>query len=207
MEPTIVFSLMTICANFALVFVTWMYVRQVKKSVKVMEAHVKVTRDMLKASNTPKVVMFLVLRRDVELLLRVENVGTGYASDIKFTGDLSFQVPGREPLEEIEPFKSGISYLGPGYRVDTSLFAVGDVTVPKHIFDITISYKDTVNIQYDSQPFRFGDWDDASKSTKNIETVDDEIVSRLEGIWVALSDIRNEMRANNAVDDDTTSSE
>ena len=61
MDNAIVFSLMTIFANFALVVVTWMYVRQVKKSVKVMAAHVEVTRDMLKASNTPKVVMFLVV--------------------------------------------------------------------------------------------------------------------------------------------------
>ena len=206
MDATILASI-TAVATVALAGITWMYVRQVKKSVKVMEAHVELTRDILKTSNTPEVVMLLVLRRGVELLLRVENVGTGYASDVKFIGDLSFQPPGCEPLEEMEPFKSGISYLGPGYRVDTSLFDVNDVTVPKHIFDITVSYKDPVNVPYKSQPFRFGDWDAARKSTINIETVDDEIVSRLESIWVTLDDIRNEMRANNTVDGDTTSSE
>ena len=193
MDTAQIISGITSIATIALAVITW--------------RHVLLTRDMLKASNTPEVVMFLVLRRNVELLLRVENMGTGYASDINFTGDLSFEIPGRGPLGEVEPFKNGINYLGSGYRVDTFLFTVDDVdTVRKHIFDITVSYKDSVNGEHESRPFRFGDWDDVSTFT-NVETVDDEIVGCLESVWEALDDIRNKIAPNNTVDDDTISSE
>lgn len=45
---------------------------------------------MLKAANTPLIRMFLHTRRH-NITLCVENIGTGFARDIKFTGDLSFK--------------------------------------------------------------------------------------------------------------------
>ena len=49
----------------------------------------------------------------------VVTAGAGYASDVEFGGDLSFKTTdqyGREGkvLKDIEPFKTGINYLGAG---------------------------------------------------------------------------------------------
>ena len=51
--------------------------------------YVYLTRQMLKVANTPVIRMFLHARGN-SISLCVENIGTGFARDIKFTGDLSF---------------------------------------------------------------------------------------------------------------------
>ena len=188
-------SFVSAVSTVILAFVTWRNVALTRKNVELTQEHVILTANTLKASNTPKVIMFLVLRNNGELLLRVENMGTGYASNVKFGGDLSFQPPGSCALSDMEPFKSGIDYLGSGYRVDTLLFDIDDSRVSKHIFDIKVSYNDSANVEYKPESFRFGDWDDTSKFRTNVETVNDEIASRLEGVWVTLDDLRNVIKS------------
>ena len=150
-----------------------------RQSVEVMREQADITKDTLDANNRPEIVLYLWARGDISLVdedgdfigfieLRVQNMGTGYATDVKFTGDLTFKSAGLEllgedrPLGEIEPFKSGITYLGAGYYVDTILCNLKDVkkgTVPTHDFSITVSYKDSTNNKK-SRTFRFytGDW-------------------------------------------------
>ena len=83
--------------------------------VSITAWYVYLTRQMLKAANTPVIRMFLHARGH-SISLCVENIGTGFARDIKFTGDLSFKPfktigESEATLEELEPFKSGIRVL------------------------------------------------------------------------------------------------
>ena len=93
--------------------------------------YVSLTNEILKATNKPKVILFLHYRHRF-IRLCVQNIGTGYASDVEFGDDLSFKTIdryGREgkALKNMEPFKSGINYLGAGHKLDTFLCPEGDV--------------------------------------------------------------------------------
>ena len=131
--------------------------------------YVYLTRQMLKVANTPVIRMFLHHHRD-NITLCVENIGTGFARDIKFTGDLSFKPfnsirEGEATLEELEPFKSGIEYLGPGQKVERFLFDRGDLNrVPNHTFDIIVTYND-LGIAKEKKTFSFeiGNWDNTDQ--------------------------------------------
>ena len=131
--------------------------------------YVYLTRQMLKVANTPVIRMFLHAREH-SIFLCVENIGTGFARDIKFTGDLSFTPFNRigeseATLEELEPFKSGIEYLGPGHKVERFLFHRGDLKrVPNHTFDIIATYND-LGIAKEKKTFSFeiGNWDNTDQ--------------------------------------------
>ena len=103
--------------------------------------------------------MFLHTRRN-NITLCVENIGTGFARDIKFTGDLSFKTlnsigESKATLGELEPFKSGIEYLGPGHKVERFLFHRNDFQrVPNHTFDIIVTYND-LGIAKEKKTFSF----------------------------------------------------
>lgn len=102
--------------------------------------YVKVTKDILKISKKPVVILFLQ-GDGVDIKLCVQNIGTGSASDIEFTGDLSFKptFPGDRPLKETEPFKSGINYLGPEYKIDVFMCERDEIKeLPKHSFEIIL---------------------------------------------------------------------
>lgn len=131
--------------------------------------YVYLTRQMLKVANTPVIRMFLHARGN-NITLCVENIGTGFARDIKFTGDLSFKPfkpigESEATLEELEPFKSGIEYLGPGHKVERFLFRRGDLTrVPNHTFDIIVTYND-LGIAKEKKTFSFeiGNWENTDQ--------------------------------------------
>ena len=131
--------------------------------------YVYLTRQMLKVANTPVIRMFLHARRS-SIFLCVENIGTGFARDIKFTGDLSFKTlnvigESEATLGELEPFKSGIEYLGPGHKVERFLFHRGDLQhVPNHTFDIIATYND-LGIAKEKKTFSFeiGNWDNTDQ--------------------------------------------
>ena len=92
--------------------------------------YVRLTQEILKATNKPQVILYLHYdNQDVSLC--VENIGTGYASDVNFEGSLlSFKQMRLDglTLEELEPFKSGINYLGSGYKIETYLFSSGQLS-------------------------------------------------------------------------------
>lgn len=51
-------------------------------------------------------------------------------------------------LKDLEPYKSGINYLGPGYKIDTFLFTgVGSNQVARQTLRATVSYKDSANTE------------------------------------------------------------
>ena len=155
LEPIITFlndnsGAITAIATVVLVTITWRYVQ--------------LTKQMLKAANTPIVRLFLHGSRH-SFTLCVQNIGTGFARDIKFTGDLSFKTlnfigESGVPLEELDPFNNGIEYLGPGHKIETFLFDREDLDrVPDHNFDITVTYKDLANIKAEKTfTFEIGNW-------------------------------------------------
>ena len=131
--------------------------------------YVHLTKQMLKSTNTPIVQLFLHHSGN-SITLCVQNIGIGFARDIKFTGDLSFKALNRiasdeTPLEDLEPFKSGIDYLGPGHKIETFLFHRGHLkTIPNHTFDITATYKDLADAKYKKTfTFEIGNWDNTDQ--------------------------------------------
>ena len=140
----------TALATVILVIITWRYVQ--------------LTKQMLKAANTPIVRLFLHGSRH-SFTLCVQNIGTGFARDIKFTGDLSFKTLNfigerGVPLEELHPLNNGIEYLGPGHKIETFLFDRLDLErVRDPNFDITVTYKDLANIKAEKTfTFEIGNW-------------------------------------------------
>lgn len=169
LDPTIKFlnennGIITAIATVVLVGITWWYVR--------------ITKQILKATNIPIVRLFLHAG-EYDITLCVQNIGIGFAREIKFTGDLSFKpirriiqrkdkeqrVEEDPPLKELEPFKSGIEYLGPGHKIETFLFRRGDLNkLPNHTFDIVVTYKDLAGVKETKTfPFEIGNWDNTDQ--------------------------------------------
>jgi hypothetical protein len=122
--------------------------------------YVYLTRQMLKVANTPVIRMFLHAREH-DIFLCVENIGTGFARNIKFTGDLSFKPTFSnnnsrdKPLKELEPFKSGIPYLGVGHKQKRIISGTQEfLSLPKQAFDIIVTYND-LGIAKEKKTFSF----------------------------------------------------
>ena len=148
--------------------------------------YVYLTRQMLKVANTPVIRMFLH-NHGHSISLCVENIGTGFARNIQFTGDLSFKPTSwndnnsDKPLKELEPFKSGIPYLGAGHkqeRIISSYGAFGDS--PKHAFDIIVTYNDLGSAK-ETKTFSFevGNWDNTDQFGSPHT---DEVATAVEGV-------------------------
>ena len=177
---------LTAAATIVLVGITWWYAR--------------LTQKILKATNKPEVIIFLRFNNDRTISFRIENIGTGYASDVKFAGDLLFhkarhQFPGEEykPIEEFPPFKNGIPYLGSGHKIDTlplfSIYVEEEDHLPKHAISIKVSYKDSTGTP-DDKTFFFEprNWEDRSQFTS---PQSNDIADELGRIAGYLEDIRN----------------
>ena len=151
-------TIVTAVATAVLAKITWEYVQ--------------LTQDILQATNKPKVILFLRYSHS-SISLCVQNIGTGYAADIEFSGDLSFKPTRRgskrseedKALKSIEPFKTGINYLGTGHKIDTFLCHMGGVhDLEKKSFKILVSYKDSTNkTSRQLFPFDVGNWENTSQ--------------------------------------------
>ena len=164
-------AVVTTGATIVLAIITWWY-------VCLMKEYVHLTGEILKATNKPEVILYLsdqgrpldpgesvihALENTI-VTFCLHNIGTGYASDIWFSGDLSFQPTlSNEPLAAMEPFKSGLSHLGAEYKVDTPLFLTGEMTkLPKQSFNIIVSYKDSTDTPCEKNfHFEVGNWENS----------------------------------------------
>lgn len=154
-------------ATVILVYITWQYAR--------------LTKQILKASNTPQITIFL-RRYDNYIALCVQNIGTGYADDVKFSGDLSFKPDFKEiMLKDLEPYKSGLPYLGTGQKFETLLFHYSNIgfDVPgtavrfSHPIKIRAIYKDATGKPVKNThtfEFKFDKWE---KQEYYISPIDD----------------------------------
>ncbi len=109
------------------------------------------TRWLLKINNTPDIAISL---RPHEaylpcVMLRIENIGTGAARDIRFRTDLSFKPDGEKALEELGFLKNGIDYLGPGQKIEHFLVNVADRfdELKKMPLQISVTYADSVKLK------------------------------------------------------------
>lgn len=186
-ENIIAFSpFVTAAATVILALITWWYVR--------------LTREILKATNKPEVIIFLRFNNDRTISLRIENIGTGYASDVKFAGDLlshiaipQFLGKERKPIEKLPPFKDGIPYLGSGHKIDTpplfSIYADEQDYTPKQPISVKVSYKDSTGTPDDKTIYLDpGNWQDRSQF---MSPQSNDIADELGRIAEYLEDIRN----------------
>ena len=154
---TIITAIISTGTTVFLAYITWRYVRLTRE-------YVGLTNEILKATNKPEVILFLHDNGAV-IYLCIENIGTGYASDIEFTGDLSFRptFPRAQPLKETEPFKSGINYLGSEYKISVEICESNEIRkLPQQSFNIIVTYKDSTGAAYRKNfPFEVGSWESA----------------------------------------------
>ena len=89
-------------------------------------------------------------------VLRVENVGTGVARNVKFMGDLSRSVDGKTKLKEIGFVKNGIAVFGPGQNIDHYFF--GTLEIPEALkpvpFELIVTYSDSSEHHKNRRTFR-----------------------------------------------------
>ena len=113
--------------------------------------YIKLTREIQKKNDTPKVLVFLshiYLSYEVSTLeLCVQNAGTGFAYDVKFAGDLSiYPNISHQPLAEYQIIKDGISHLAPGKVYHIPLFwQYEQSNLPQETLGIVVTYRDAEN--------------------------------------------------------------
>ena len=154
MITTIIIALpavITAVATTVLVFIT-------RKYVKATEQYARTADKMLRIANTPEVQVVLTSRSQAYNIwtidLCVQNIGTGFAYDIKFSGDLLSLHPQRsnEPLSEYPIIKNGISFLGPGKRYQIPIIWKSEkLDIPEGTFDVGVTYKDSAQEELDGK--------------------------------------------------------
>ena len=185
---TIITAIISTGTAIFLAVITWRYVRLTRE-------YVRLTQEILKATNKPQVILFLRYSRS-SISLCVQNIGTGYASDVEFNGNLSFK-PTRQrnenpeedkALKDIEPFKRGINYLGAGHKINTFLCHTNQIrNLQNRSFKILVSYKDSANKPFnDHYDFDIGNWENTSQftspDTDDIASAIERVASNIENI-------------------------
>ena len=108
------------------------------------------TRKILKASDTPDIRVFLSQVGGgsigmYTLDLCVENIGTGFARDVHFSGDFISLRPqfSKEPLSEYDDIKHGRSHLGSGKQIRIALFfQYQQSDLPERTSNAVVNYRD-----------------------------------------------------------------
>ena len=164
--------------------------------VVITKRYVQLTQGILKATNKPKVILFLRHSR-YSISLCVQNIGTGYASDVEFKGNLSFKPPNQhnenpeedKTLKDLEPFKTGINYLGSGQKIDTFLCDTGGIqNLQNRSFKILVSYKDSAEETFDqSFSFDIGNWENTSQF---ITPYTDDVAGAIERVANSIENMR-----------------
>ena len=176
-------------ATVFLVVVTLIYVCETRKIRKT-------SQKMLKLSNTPEVQVSLLSGGHVmgvyTLDLCIQNIGTGYAYDVKFAGPFTSFHPefSVETLGEYGIIKNGISHLGPGKRYQISLlwqYKKEDLH-KKELLNGEVTYQDLANETH-YKPFHL-DFTKSEGYTQKGDPSLDSIAVSLKFIQKDLSDIK-----------------
>ena len=152
--------------------------------VYITSQYAKTTYQILRASDTPEILIFLFPdeRSAYSINLCIQNIGTGFASDVRFAGDLSFKpFPGNIALNNIGVFKNGIDYLPSGKKIEILLFYTTHIqTLPVKFLNITVSYVDSMGKQCEDSFFlEFNKW---IGFNQRINDPLNKIASELDGI-------------------------
>lgn len=133
-------------ATVVLVVVTLFYLletRQIRKT----------SQEMLRVSNTPDIQVSILCEYMSEKLsvydLCIQNIGTGFAYDVKFSGSFTTVHPhfANDLLGEYDIIKDGISHLGPAKRYQFPIFWEVEgvkLDIPEEIYVVNVSYMDSV---------------------------------------------------------------
>lgn len=127
--------------------------------------YVKLTSRISRATNQPEIMVSLRPHEAyVDLaMLWIENVGTGVARNVKFTGDFSFSFDGKTQLNDLGFLNDGIDVLGPGQKI--SHFLVSTLENPDVLkmpgFELTVTYSDSSRKRQDKKFFHlnFGEYE------------------------------------------------
>ena len=108
------------------------------------------TQEMLRVSNTPEVQVSLLYVDDNwkqhTLNLCIQNIGTGFAYNLKFDGNLSSVKFSYDTLADNKIMKNGISHLGPGKRCQiplSSKYKGEELDSPEEPLSIDVNYEDS----------------------------------------------------------------
>lgn len=117
--------------------------------IGVISYYVYLTWRLLKANNTPEIVVSLRPHQaHVQLvLLCIENIGTGAAYDLQFTTNPT-SIPNLDvPFEKIGFLKSGIAYFEPGRKIEQFIASVTNKfdDLKQMPFEVSLTYTDSVN--------------------------------------------------------------
>ena len=130
--------------------------------------YVKLTSHISRATNQPEIMVSLRPHEaHVNLaMLWIENVGTGVARNVRFTGDtgdrckgdLSCSFDGKAQLKDIGFLKNGIDVLGPGQKIDHFLVSILEILENSEIlklapFKLTVTYWDSSGNPEDKKIF------------------------------------------------------
>ena len=125
--------------------ITWRYVRLTRE---ILEEN----RLMRLEAQKPEIAIYLRSHQAHIVLkyLRVENIGTGPAHDVRFKTDLSFSADGETRLEEVRFLRDGINYLQPGGNRDCFLSSlVNRPDLFEKSLEISVTYKDSMNKEHE----------------------------------------------------------
>lgn len=151
---TLIAMFITAAATLALALITNRYIR--------------LTQQILQTTNRPNIDLFLrQLGGDGHfpgsIYLCLQNSGVGYAADVTFAVKPSFPMDEDTQLQDKEPYKSGIPYLGKGQKIVTKLFDTALEAIAVRYNEpivITVSYKDSGGTPYQQNfSFDFSQWD------------------------------------------------
>lgn len=117
--------------------------------VGVISYYAYLTWRLLKANNTPEIVVSLRPHQaHVQLvMLCIENIGTGAAYDLQFTTNPT-SIPNLDvPFEKIGFLKSGIAYFEPRRKIEQFITSVTNKfdDLKQMPFEISLTYTDSVN--------------------------------------------------------------
>ena len=89
----------------------------------------------------------------------------------------------------MEPFKSGINYLGSGYKIETYLFPGGRARdLPEKSYDVVVTYRDSTGAEEEeSFSFYFGNW---ANTSQFVSPQKDDASNRLSRIAGAIENIQ-----------------
>ena len=151
---TIIMAIATVImaiATVTLVIVTRRY-------AKATERYAEITEKALKAADTPNVKIYLSSSSSGTMVytldLCIHNIGTGFAYDVKFTGDfLSFSSQfNNAPLAEYEIMRNGIDFFAPGKQCRIALFfQYEQKDLPQRTFNMVVDYRDSVGERHESE--------------------------------------------------------
>ena len=141
-------AFVTTGATITLAIITWRY-------VKATERYTKATEEMLKNSNIPEIQVSLtnkIQSYNISTIdFCVQNIGTGFAYDIKFSGDFTSLQPqtSNEPLSEYPIIKNGISHLAPVKRYQIPIiWQPLKLSLPERTYDVGVTYRDSADTEH-----------------------------------------------------------